>query len=66
MGPANGGAKLRGGLARDAPLTATDSAQPPRTNRGDSRVSCRVGAAVSRRPPPHGSGREQFAHPVRQ
>jgi hypothetical protein len=51
----NGGAKLRGGLARDAPLTASVSAQPPRYNRGDSRVSLSDGLGSlswTARPPP--------------
>ena len=54
MGVVTVGAKLRGGLARNLPLTATDSAQPPRCNRGDSRVSLSdwLGSLGLQSPPP--------------
>ena len=38
-GRITGGAQLRGGYAQNLPQAATDSPQPPRYNRGDSRVS---------------------------
>ena len=55
----------RGGVFPEHPLLVTNRGFSRRLLWGESPVPCRVEGAVTR-PSPHRTGRERFAHPVRQ